>query len=186
MTGGVVARIRWRALDRDGRDSCRLVEHEAGWMLIGHARFREAEGDSALDYVVRCDPEWTTLSADVSGIWRGAQAALRVERTGETWLLNGEAVTGVTGAVDIDLGFTPATNLMPLRRLSEIGSLDATAAWLADPGAGLARLDQRYTRRRGGVVHYMAEQTGYETDLVVAPCGFVTTYPGAWEATDAP
>ncbi|MHA6347326.1 putative glycolipid-binding domain-containing protein [Roseivivax sp. CAU 1761] len=183
MSGSTVATMRWRALDREGRDTCRLVRHDAGWMLIGHARFRESEGESALDYVVRCDPDWRTRSADVSGTWRDRPVALRALRQGERWRLNGATAEAVEGATDIAFGFTPATNLMPIRRLPEIGGIDCTAAWLRDPGEGLVPLGQRYIRRRGGVVHYRAE-SGAESDLLVASCGFVTRYPGHWEVED--
>ncbi len=185
MTGTTIAEIRWRALDREGHDSCRLVRQDGGWMLIGHARFREAEGASALDYVVRCGPEWETLGAHVTGLWRDGRVAINLAREGDVWMLSGQRQPGLDGARDIDFGFTPATNLMPLRRLPEIGGIDATAAWLRDPGSVPVRLDQRYVRGRGGLVHYVARQTGFETDLLVASSGFVTRYPGLWEAERA-
>ncbi|ETX27679.1 putative glycolipid-binding domain-containing protein [Roseivivax isoporae] len=185
MTGRTVGTMRWRALDREGRDRCRLVQNDAGWMLVGHARFREREGASSIDYVIRCDPDWQTLVADLSGSWRDTPLALHVAREGTSWRVNDRLQPEAEGATDIDLGFSPATNLMPIRRLPEIGGIDACAAWLRDPGAGLSRLDQRYTRGRGNVVHYRAEQTGYETDLKVAETGFVALYPGLWEAERA-
>ncbi|SLN20280.1 hypothetical protein ROJ8625_00728 [Roseivivax jejudonensis] len=183
MISETVAEIRWRALDREGRDSCRLVrQHDDGWMLLGHARFRAAGSESRIDYLVRCDPDWHTLGADVTGIWDGTRVALHIVREGPTWTLNQQRQDGLDDAVDIDLSFTPATNLMPIRRMPEIGGVSVRAAWLSAPGAPLGPLDQRYTRGRGGIVHYAAEQTGFSTDLRVASSGFVTEYPGLWEA----
>jgi hypothetical protein len=92
----------------------------------------------------------------------------------------------LAGARDIDLGFTPATNLMPLRRLPDVGRMATRAAWLREPGGGLTVLDQSYTRERGHLVSYHAEQTGFSTQLKVGPHGFITLYPGFWEADHAP
>lgn len=186
MTAATIATARWRALDRDGTDTCRLTRLPSGWMLVGHARFRGNGDWSALDYVIRCDGDWHTTSADITGMHGDAEIALHVAHGPGGWTLNDTPQPQVDGATDIDLGFTPATNLMPLRRLPEIGRLTTRAAWLRDPDVGLAPLDQSYTRERGGLVHYHADQTAFDTQLKVDPHGFVTLYPGFWEADHAP
>ena len=52
--------------------------------------------------------------------WRGRDAVdLRLHRdSAGTWTLNDELCAEVQGCMDLDLSFTPATNLVPLRRLS--------------------------------------------------------------------
>ncbi len=186
MTARTVATLHWRALDRSGEDSCRLSQLPSGWMLVGHARFG-IDGDwSALDYVVRCDTDWHTTSADISGLHGGDKIALHVLHLGNDWTVNDAPQPQLAGAVDIDLGFTPATNLMPLRRLPDIGRMTVRAAWLRSPDLPLEPLDQTYTRARGGLVHYTAAQTGYQTQLKVNEHGFVTLYPDLWEADHAP
>ncbi len=180
----VVATARWRALDREGEDICRLSRTDAGWLLVGHARFRDGDGSAALDYVIRCNLAWRTLSADVAGLHQGLEVNLRVLCKGGNWTLNDEAQPQVDGATDIDLSFTPATNLMPLRRLADIEArmLPVRAAWLRYPQAELAPLDQTY-RQTGltDIVAYSAEQTGFSTRFGVDPSGFVTFYPDHWE-----
>lgn len=183
MTGQIVAKAHWRALDRMGEDHCSLARLDQGWLLVGHARFRDADGHAALDYVVRCDAEWNTLSADVTGLHDGLDIRLALFCDGGCWRMNDQPQPQVDGACDIDLAFTPATNLMPLRRLAGAAhsSLDCQAAWLRYPDCELARLDQTYTRHgTSDLVSYRAAQTGYETQLRVDPSGFVTDYPQAW------
>ena len=80
MNGETVATIHWRALDRDGEDKCRLARLDLGWMLVGHARFRDATGWSALDYVIRVGADWCTTSADITGDYGGEAVALRLAR----------------------------------------------------------------------------------------------------------
>jgi hypothetical protein len=50
--------------------------------------------------------------------------------------------------VDLDLGSTPATNTIPIRRLAlEIGeTTDITVAWVRFPELDVVASEQRYTR----------------------------------------
>lgn len=182
MPGQTIASADWRALDRVGEDSCRLARTSGGWLLVGHARFHDDDGFAALDYVVRCDADWHTLSADVSGTHENRTIRLVLHREAEDWTLNNEAQPQVRGARDVDFSFTPATNLMPLRRLQAGTEQDlrTRAAWLRYPACELAPLDQVYAVK-GSEVIYSAKQTGYETRLNVDESGFVTLYPGLWE-----
>lgn len=184
MTGHTIATATWRALDREGEDTCRLAEVDHGWLLVGHARFRDAAGFAALDYVVRCDHGWRSLGADVAGRHGDRAISVRIERSPEGWTLNGSAVPGLEDAADVDLSFTPATNLMPLRRLLADGAaaLEVRAAWLRYPGCDLVPLDQTYdTGASAELVSYRARQTGLVTRLCVDRSGFVTLYPDLWE-----
>lgn len=184
MTGQTVAVAHWRALDREGDDKCRLSRADHGWLLIGHARFRDAEGFAALDYVVRCNESWHTLGADIAGLHDGRDVRLQVLRENGAWVLNGEPQPRVGEAADIDLAFTPATNLMPMRRLAvqQNDTLEIRAAWLDYPDTALKPLDQIY-RRTGicGQVAYQARQTVFITELEIDLSGFVTHYPGLWQ-----
>lgn len=184
MSGTTLATAHWRALDREGEDKCRLARLDSGLMLVGHARFRDEAGWAALDYVVRTDSDGLTTSADVTGEHGGTSVAWKLERHGGDWSFNGSPQPDLQEADDVDLGFTPATNLLPLRRLPQVGRLETTAAWLTLPGPEVRLLSQTYRRERGHLVHYHAAETGFETQLAVDAAGFVTLYPGLWEAVD--
>jgi hypothetical protein len=179
MTSETVGLMHWRALDRDGEDKCRLARVNGGYILVGHARFRDAHGWAALDYVLRCDGGWLTRSCDVTGTHGGSELGLRLERDGDGWRLNESEQPQLAGCTDVDLGFTPATNLVPIRRLPEVGSIDTVTARLCLPGPSLERADQRYTRERGGYVHVGNGET--TAHLAIDGVGFVTEYPGLWE-----
>ena len=181
MSGETIATVQWRALDRDGEDKCRLARLDQGWMLVGHARFRDGNGWAALDYVIRVNDVWRTTSADVTGEHGGTPVAMRLVRESTGWTVNDEPRPDLNGAEDVDLSFSPATNLMPLNRLPEVGRLETTSAWLRFPGPTVSPLRQSYTRERGGMVRYTAEETGLETHLAVDGHGFITNYPGLWE-----
>lgn len=184
MTGRTVTTMHWRALDREGDDKCRLARTDHGWILVGHARFRDMNGFAALDYIVRCNEDWQTLSVDVAGEHGPLTVSIQIVNNAGSWLLNEELQAEVEGAGDIDLAFTPATNLMPLRRLLALEGvgLSVQAARLDYPKTVLRPLDQVYNRTRAnGIVSYRAAQTGFETQLSVDGSGFVIRYPDLWE-----
>jgi hypothetical protein len=184
-TDRVVASVLWRQLDVPGHDACRL-EHavDGSWQLDGTAVFLHEGAPARLHYGVVCDPAWLSRRGRVSG-WLGARSVeLDIERMAAgAWTLNGVPVPGLEGCVDLDLGFTPATNLMPLRRLALASghAADAPAAWLDISAGTLQVLPQRYTRRGEATYWYEAPSVGYAGTLEVTPDGFVRRYPGLWE-----
>lgn len=177
--------ILWRRLDADGHDACRLVQGDDGWRLEGAAAFRHEGTPACLAYEVACDAEWRTRQGVVRG-WAGARPLnLRITRTPDgIWALNGEVVPHLDECVDLDLGFTPATNLFQLRRLAlQVGeAADVPAAWLDVPGGTLDTLHQRYERRAAELYWYEAPRFDYSALLHVSAVGFVEKYPNLWES----
>ena len=179
----MMASIRWRRLDAPGHDRCLLRRIGSGWELAGTAFFLENAVPVRLGYRVACDPRWRTRNGRVRGTLGGRSVDLRIERSpGGAWRLEGRVVAGLSGCIDLDLGFTPATNLLPLRRLGlpRGGAADAAAAWLDVRAGTLVRLPQRYFRRTASTYRYEAPTVGYAADLAVSDAGFVTQYPGLW------
>jgi hypothetical protein len=180
--------ILWRRLDAPGHDACRLDEGDDGWTLRGTAVYRHDGVSACLDYGLVCDGAWHSRQGRVRG-WIGDRLLdITVKRTASgLWTLDGAAVTtpDLEACVDLDLGFTPATNTAQLRRLAlgEGQGADAPVAWLDVTTHQLQLLQQRYERRPGGRYWYEAPAFGYADMLEVdAATGFVRRYPGLWEA----
>lgn len=93
-------------------------------------------------------------------------------------------VPSVEGCSDLDLGFTPATNLLQLRRLAlaDGQAADVPVAWLDVSAGTLDLLSQRYERRTKGTYWYEAARFDYAALLEVDPSGFIQRYPELWEA----
>lgn len=174
----------WRRLDTPGHDACRLEEIPAGWQLEGTAVFLHESAPARLTYRIACDATWVTKHGHIHG-WLGERTVdWTVLRTRHgAWTLNGSAVPGLERYVDLDLGFTPATNLQQLRRvaLAEGESADVPVAWLDAAAGVLIALPQRYERRGRDTYWYESPSAPYEGLLEVAPSGFVRHYPGLWE-----
>jgi hypothetical protein len=176
--------VLWRRLDAPGHDACRLVQACGGWRLEGVAAFRHDEGPACLAYHLECDDRWRTRAGAVHG-WVGTRVLdIRVTRAPDgPWTLNGRTVPDLDECLDLDLGFTPATNLTQLRRVAlAVGqAADVPVAWLDVPAGSLALLDQRYERRTTGSYWYAAPRFGYAALLQVNGLGFVETYPDLWQ-----
>lgn len=177
--------ILWRWMDRPGHEAARLERDGGRWHLKGTSVFVHEGAPVRLDYLVVCDLEWRTVMARVEG-WVGARAVRSEIEAGATgrWWMNGHEVPAVEGCVDVDLNFSPSTNLLPIRRLNlNLGEEGAvSAAWLRFPSFELERLDQTY--RRTGALSYRYESAGGEfvRDIEVNEAGLVTRYPDFWEA----
>jgi uncharacterized protein len=180
----VTASILWRRLDTPGHDACRLGGDDSGWQLDGTAVFQHDGAPAHLAYGVRCDRAWRTREGFVHG-WVGAQwVDVRIVRTaGGAWSIGDRGMPGVAGCIDVDLGFTPATNLLSIRRLdmAEGRAIDVSVAWFDVTADTLELLPQRYERRTATTYWYESPTAGYSALLETTPEGFVSRYPRLWE-----
>lgn len=96
------------------------------------------------------------------------------------WSLDGVPQPWVTGCVDIDLAFTPATNLLPIRRLKLVVGQSASvkAAWLRFPQFDLRPLPQTYHRMTRDTYDYRSGK--FSASLTVDRRGFVVDYGDKW------
>lgn len=183
----LTTRMRWRRLDVPGSDECELRQTGRGWHLAGVAEFRLGEVAARLGYEAECDPGWRTVRGAVRGAVgsQPVQLTMRREASGE-WIVDDAPADALRGLIDLDLGFTPATNLFPLRRLAlRVGeAAEAEAAWLDEETWSLRRLPQRYERRDATRYWYESPTAGYADLLTVSPDGFIREYPGLWVAAD--
>jgi len=179
----IVATAFWRRLDTQGHDACRLIRKADGWRLSGAAVFEHRGKPCILDYLVDCDAQWRTLSASANGSVGFDRLAFDVASApGNTWLLNGAVQPKAAGCVDLDLGFTPATNLIAIRRLDPQPGIDvpAPAAYYLEFTLELGIVEQTYRRTARDKLHYRSPAYGYDETLTVSEVGFVADYPGLW------
>lgn len=174
----------WRRLDTPGHDACRLEQGDFGRKIEGTAVFLQENEPARLEYLLECDSSWRCERGRVHG-WIGPRRVeLNVERTAQgVWMLNGTLLVGLESCLDLDFGFTPATNLTQLRRIDlQIGqAADVPVAWLDATAGMLAILPQRYERRSATAYWYESPTTDYSGLLEVTPEGFVRRYPNLWE-----
>ena len=177
--------VLWRRLDVPGHDACRIKSSMFSRELDGTAVFRHERGAAHLSYRVLCDADWRTKRGHIRG-WIGLDS-IKVDIVRldiGSWALNGEIIAGLDHCDDLDLGFTPATNFIPVKRLSlnVDDAADVASAWFDVETVSLRTLSQRYERRGDTTYHYEAPSFGYTGLIEVDEIGFVRTYPDLWEA----
>jgi hypothetical protein len=184
------SRARWRRLDVPGREEACVERTANRWRLTGELDVADAGVVAHLRYAIECDTQWRTRSAFVEGNANGApiRFALAADGTGE-WAYDGVSMPTLSGALDVDLGFTPATNTLPIRRLGlAVGErAPVRSAWLRFPELRLEPLEQTYTREGERRFRYHALVDG---DLFMAwldtdEFGRVVRYEGLWEMEPA-
>ena len=177
--------ILWRRLDVTGHDACRLIEEPGGWRLEGTAAFHQDGTLACLAYEITCDRDWRTQEGFIHG-WIGERSIdFRLARSSDdVWTLNGQVIPQLKGCLDLDLGFTPATNLFQIRRIAlGVGeAADVLVAWFDERAVTVDTLCQRYERRSEDTYWYTSPRFGYSGLLRVNALGFVEKYPDLWEA----
>ena len=178
----------WRRHDFPGHKACRVIRIDSRWQIAGVAVFVCENKPCRLNYEIDCDPHWVTRSAVVTG-WVGEQTidiAILRDANGQ-WQHNGRVCDAVAGCIDIDLNFSPSTNLLPIRRLNlNVGAAaQVRAAWLKFPSFTLEPLEQSYTRL--DQMFYRHESAGgrFVADLSVDSAGMVINYGEIWSREEA-
>jgi hypothetical protein len=174
----------WRRLDTPGHDACWLEQANGRWRISGATVFRHDAGPAVLNYHVVCSQTWTTLSGFIDGRVGERPVRFDIRRGANGWTLNGAPVPGLDAMLDLDLSFTPATNLIQLRRVSVPAGRKTPidVAWLDIDAVVLGPLHQVYERLDERRLAYAAPSVGYEAVLELADNGFIAHYPGLWRA----
>jgi uncharacterized protein len=167
-----------------GHEYCSVYQEAERWFVSGVAVFSNDSEACRLEYLIECNADWETSAARVSG-WVG-ERAIDIEigvEPDRRWLLNGIEQPTVHGCTDVDLNFSPSTNLLPIRRLNlSIGQhAQVNAAWLRFPGFELERLEQIYRRIDETTYRYESNGGAFVAELDVDQFGLVINYPELWE-----
>ena len=173
--------VIWKRLDFPGHEICHLLAFDDAWKLKGVSVFLYHGDACRLDYEIECNGQWVTRSVRVTGLVgkRSINCDIRRDIDGK-WYLNDQVSETVKDCVDIDLNFSPSTNLLPIRRLelAEGEPKRVHAAWLRFPSFSLEPLAQSYTRL--GPKQYRYESGVFKAAINVDESGMVVDYGKLW------
>ena len=118
----------------------------------------------AVAYQVEVDARWETKRGLISGFLGDQTVQHEIRRDDAGWRLNGVRVEGLEHLVDLDYGFTPATNVLQLSRiaLKPGQSAEVPVVWFDLDSASLTELPQRYERRSEASYWYEAPTVPYQ------------------------
>lgn len=174
--------VLWQRLDRSSIEFSQWEWDRA--VVFGGEVVGDLNGAlGRVKYQVRVGEDQFTRGARIH-LWsnRGHhQLHLFRSYTGE-WQANGRARPDLTDATDVDIGVTPATNTLPLRRfrLAVGESRDLVAAWVRFPTLSVVPAYQRYTRIATNRYLYESLESGYRAELTVQNDGIVVQYADIW------
>ena len=140
-----------------------------------------------ISYRVDCDGRWHTrrVRIDVVDTETGSDRMIEFTADGAgRWILHGESRPDLHGCLDVDLGFSPSTNTLPIRRLDlAIGeAAEIKVAWVLWPSLMVQAAEQRYERLSTNRYRF---QTGdFTAVLLVGDEGLVRDYEGLWVAVE--
>ncbi len=169
--------VLWVRQDQPGNDACRFADAEGGYLIDGSAT--DASWNITR-YRVRARDDGTTRRVRI-----GANSRIFIRRAPDgVWTQNGTEVPGLEDALDIDIGFTPATNTLPIRRLKlAVGDeAEILAAWFDPADERVKPLRQRYRRTGENAYDYTSLDSGFSARLRVNVAGVVLEYEGLWKA----
>ena len=168
---------RWCAWDGSGLDECRFTIGPSGVELKGEVAAEPGDRPWCR-YAVSCDASWRTRAVSVD-LADGRRLRLLADGAG-AWTRDGQPMPELAGAVDVDLSGTPATNILPIRRLGlGIGDRARIAVAYVDlPALAVRPEGQRYTRLAEARYHFESAAHGFARDIEVDGDGLVVSYPG--------
>jgi hypothetical protein len=177
-------RVAWRRSDEVETDEhCTLTLRDGGLSLVGTVLGAEGGVPVRIEYRVLADGSGLTTAAHVRDLRGFEQRAITLERDVKgNWRVDGVVVRALKSCTDVDLGCSPSTNTLPIRRLGlGIGaSKTIQAAWLRFPELTVVKAAQTYTRVDEFTYRYGSGT--FEADLTVDDDGLVAAY-AEWRRT---
>lgn len=177
-------RVSWRRSDEIETDEhCTLTLRDGGLSMVGTVLGAEAGSPVRIEYRVFADATGMTTAAHVRDLRGFETRNLALERDAKgNWTVDGSTVRALKGCTDVDLGCSPSTNTLPIRRLHLAAGKahTITAAWVRFPELSVVKAKQTYTRLDD--VTYRYDSGTFTGVLTVDDDGLVAQYE-VWRRT---
>jgi hypothetical protein len=195
----------WRRLDTAGSEQV-LYSDRAGLRAKG-TMVSASPVPFACRYELYTDDTWATARCEATVEGAGFVRSVRLERAAGRWRVtaaeqgNLDAALVAAGharaeqpgceeparlaqALDVDLGLTPLTNSLPIRRLNLLGtpagtSRDVEVAWILVPSLEVIASTQTYQVIGDHRVRFVSGS--FSADIDLDDQGYVRHYPGLAE-----
>jgi len=174
----------WRWLQGTGLERFELARAADDWIFRGTILTLAADAAAEAKYEIVCDRAFRTRQANVSVHDARGERTLQIATENGRWYENGRENKTVVGALDIDLGWSPSTNTLPIRRLKlQIGqtSGEFMAAWVRFPDLTLQPLPQEYVRLADRQYRYSSRSGAFVANLLVDDDDLVLDYENFWQ-----
>ena len=191
-----VRTVLWQGIQSPGSEWCTLAREPEGWRFRGIVLAEVAAVPVLVQYAVALASDWSTRAVEIvmsSGDVSEPRELRLTVAPQQRWQIAREPspdpatpqddLEALHGLVDVDLGFSPVTNTLPIRRLDPaIGEAVAvTAAWVRFPELTIEPLPQQYIRLAERRYRYESAGGAFVAEIEVDDLGLVTAYEGGWQ-----
>ena len=182
-TQKTLCRVIWRRiLDDHSFEECVVTATPDGFVIAGHVIAAQDGASLIVRYDIGCGENWSARSVTIEQRLGDTQRRLRLERAGDGWLVDGVRDTRLDGCTEPDLGLTPSTNVLAIRRLDlAIGqAAEIRCAWVKFPALSVEPSLQRYERLGDRDYRYTNVASGFTALVAVDALALPVTYENIW------
>lgn len=174
--------VIWRNLETTEFQNCSLKIDPTMNVIIGSVISVHQGTPLWVKYSIEASKMWQTKRVMVEQVYQGNLQELILDvDSNQKWYENRVEIQELRGCEDVDLGVTPATNILPIRRLKLMQGEQATitAAWIRFPKLLIEKSKQRYMRL--GEKKYEYKSDTFRAELEIDNNGMVERYGNIWE-----
>jgi uncharacterized protein len=183
LTQNTLRRVIWRRiLDDHSFEECVVTAATHGYGIAGHVMAAQDGAPLVVRYGIDCGDNWSAHSVTIEQRLGDVLRRLKLERAGDGWLVDGVRDARLDGCVEPDLGLTPSTNALAIRRLGlAIGqAAEIRCAWVKFPVLSVEPSLQRYERRGERDYRYTNVASGFTALVAVDALALPVSYESIW------
>jgi hypothetical protein len=168
--------VLWHSPRLNSMEHFRYRMGDRGQRLEGTVLLPRHQMPTTIEYTVVVDAMWRIVGASIHCTGLDGQIDMEATVDEGQWSIDGTERTDLSGCTDIDLGWTPATNTLPIRRTRlEVGeTAKVDAAWVTFPELAIRRVEQTYSRR--SLLGWTYSSASFTADINTDSNGIVVTY----------
>jgi len=178
-----IGRVIWRrTLDDRSFEECDVTATPDGFAIAGHVIAAQDGAPLVVHYDIDCGENWSARSVAIDQSFGNVRRRLRLDRAGDGWLVDGVHDARLDGCAEPDLGLTPSTNALAIRRLDlAIGqAAEIRCAWIKFPALSAEPSLQRYERLGDRDYRYTNVASGFTALVAVDALALPVSYENIW------
>jgi len=183
MGGSTLRRLVWRRIADDRSfEECAIAALPDGFGIAGRIIAAHDSEPLTAAYDIRCDRDWSTRTVSIEQMLGHERRRLQLAHSAKGWLVDGVSDVRLDGCAEPDLGLTPSTNALAIRRLNlAVGQAAQIAcAWVKFPALTIEPALQRYERLGETEFRYTNVGSGFTAILAVDELALPVSYQGIW------
>ncbi len=183
--GTALRRMVWRRImDHRAFEQCVVSSLPDGFSIVGRIIAAHEDEPLTIVYEIRCAHDWSAQTIAIDQVLGNTPRRLQLARAGKGWLVDGAPDARLDGCAEPDLGLTPSTNALAVRRLDLAVGQAATiaCAWVKFPALSIEPALQRYERLGDQEYRYTNVASGFTAIVTVDDLMLPVSYEGIWTA----